>query len=297
VAAANGTDEFDVLDDICSELDVHRPPLTTVRRSISLPDGRHLSAIVWGDGTPELVFLHGGAQNARTWDATALALGRPCVAFDLAGHGHSSWRQDATYDPESLAADVTHATRQITNEPVVVVGMSLGGLTAIALGAGAPEIGRELVVVDVTPGVGSKPSPNQEFVHGPESYASVNEILARAVAHYPDRTAESLRRGIVNNSRQREDGRWVWRHHYGNLRGRLPPRDYSDLWPAVGRLTMPVTLVLGSASWVVDDGDLARFRELCPQARVEVVEGAGHSVQGSHPRQLAAILMALPSLQ
>ena len=38
---------------------------------------------------PELVFLHGGAQNAHTWDTVALALGRPLVAIDLPGHGHS----------------------------------------------------------------------------------------------------------------------------------------------------------------------------------------------------------------
>lgn len=292
----NGRGEFAELAAICKEFDLDTPPLIPTRRSFDLPDGRELSAIVWGDGRPELIFLHGGAQNAHTWDATVLALGRPCVAFDLAGHGHSSWRDDATYRPQSLAADVADATRQLTPEPVVVVGMSLGGLTAIGLGAAEPDLARELVVVDVTPGVGSKPSPNSDFVHGPESYASVDEILERALGHYPERSAAGLRRGIINNTRQRADGRWVWRHHFGNLRGRLPSRDHSDLWPAVGRLPMPVTLVLGSASWVVDDDDLAQFRRLCPQVRVTVVDGAGHSVQSSHPRELAALVGALPSL-
>ena len=44
---------------------------------------------MWGDGEPELVLLHGGAQNAHTWDTVALALDRPLVAIDLPGHGHS----------------------------------------------------------------------------------------------------------------------------------------------------------------------------------------------------------------
>ena len=36
--------------------------------------------------------IHGGAQNAHTWDTVALALDRPLVALDLPGHGHSSHR-------------------------------------------------------------------------------------------------------------------------------------------------------------------------------------------------------------
>ena len=49
---------------------------------------------MWGDAEPELVFLHGGAQNAHTWDTVALALGRPLVAIDLPGHGHSDGGRD-----------------------------------------------------------------------------------------------------------------------------------------------------------------------------------------------------------
>ena len=36
--------------------------------------------------------MHGGAQNAHTWDTVALALDRPLVAVDLPGHGHSDGR-------------------------------------------------------------------------------------------------------------------------------------------------------------------------------------------------------------
>ncbi len=58
-----------------------------------------LSALRWGTAEPELVFLHGGAQNAHTWDTVALALNRPLLAIDLPGHGHSDWRSDHSYFP------------------------------------------------------------------------------------------------------------------------------------------------------------------------------------------------------
>ena len=53
------------------------------RRSIDVGGGQQVSGLVWGDASPELVLVHGGAQNAHTWDTMALALGRPLVAIDL----------------------------------------------------------------------------------------------------------------------------------------------------------------------------------------------------------------------
>ena len=70
--------------------------------------GTNLSALVWGDADPELVLIHGGAQNAHTWDTVALALGRPALAIDLPGHGHSGWRDDGLYTPQNLAEYPPH---------------------------------------------------------------------------------------------------------------------------------------------------------------------------------------------
>ena len=83
-------DEFAYFADNAAEYGLAYDGPPTVRRdAVRLPDGRGLSALVWGDGPAEYVLVHGGAQNAHTWDTVALALGRPLVAVDLPGHGHS----------------------------------------------------------------------------------------------------------------------------------------------------------------------------------------------------------------
>jgi esterase len=51
-----------------------------------------------------------------------------------------------------------------------------------------------------------------------------------------------------------------------------------------------LTLVRGSMSPVVDDEDVAELQRRNPDARVIVVEGAGHSIQGDKPVELANIL-------
>ncbi|MEJ7561933.1 MAG: hypothetical protein WKF45_05340, partial [Ilumatobacteraceae bacterium] len=80
------------------------PPM--VRRVwVEVEPGRHLSALHWADGSPELVLVHGGAQNAHTWDTVALALDRPLLAVDLGGHGHSDV---ARTEPTALSTPERH---------------------------------------------------------------------------------------------------------------------------------------------------------------------------------------------
>ena len=66
--------------------------------------------------------------------------------------------------------------------------------------------------------------------------------------------------------------------------------DGADLWADVSAIGTSVTLVRGGVSPVVDDDDVAEFRRRQPDAEVLVVEGAGHSVQGDRPLELAAII-------
>src|SRR5512138_431082 len=147
-------DEFSMFHENAEEFGLPWDGPPTVRReAVEVGPGRRLSALVWGTEPPELVFLHGGAQNAHTWDTVALALDRPLVAIDLPGHGHSDGGHGNALDPASNAVDVAMAVRALAPEARAVVGMSLGGATALALAAHAPDLVRRLVLVDITPGV------------------------------------------------------------------------------------------------------------------------------------------------
>jgi pimeloyl-ACP methyl ester carboxylesterase len=276
-----------------------RGPPEVARRAVEVAPGQSVSALVWGRGAPELVLLHGGAQNAHTWDTVALALSlgrvRPLVALDLPGHGRSGWRDDHDYGPRRNAEAVAVAVEKLAPGAAAVVGMSLGGLTALALAALRPELVRHLVLVDVTPGANAvKAEPVAAFVAGPESFASFDEILARTIAHNPTRSLSSLRRGVLHNARPRADGRWVWRYDRLNRLRSAAASDgdlgFGVFWDDVASLRVPLLLVRGALSGVVDDADVAELRRRKPDAEVVVVAGAGHSVQGDQPLELARII-------
>ncbi len=107
-------DEFGLFQENAEEYDIPwRGPPAVRREFVEVGDGRRVSALVWGDADPDLVLVHGGAQNAHTWDTVALALDRPLVAVDLPGHGHSDWREDRRYWPVDNAKDVATAIRAL----------------------------------------------------------------------------------------------------------------------------------------------------------------------------------------
>jgi pimeloyl-ACP methyl ester carboxylesterase len=292
-------DEFSMFHENAEEFGLpYDGPPTVRRESVEIEPGRRLSALVWGDAPPELVFLHGGAQNAHTWDTVAMALGRPLVAIDLPGHGHSDGGRNGSVDVVSNAEDVAVAIRALAPDARAVIGMSLGGMTTIALADHAPDLVRKVVLVDVTPGVNERKSSTiAEFINGPESFDSFDDLLARTIEYNPTRTESSLRRGILHNAEQREDGSWVWR--YQRFRAFEPTAvenageggghpNFQYLWDAVSRIQVPLLLARGMREQsVVDDDDEVELLRRLPDAQVEHFEEAGHSLQGDTPVELA----------
>jgi pimeloyl-ACP methyl ester carboxylesterase len=217
----DGYDEFGLFHQNAEEYGLPFEHCPLVRRvGVEVGPGRSLSALVWHDHEPELVLLHGGSQNAHTWDTVALALDRPLVAIDLPGHGYSDGPGDrpaGQLNAQGNAVNVAVAVRQLAPAAKAVVGMSLGGLTTIALSAVAPELVRTVVLVDVLPGIkGARSRHITDFVNGPPSFSSLDELLERTRRFNPTRSLSSLRRGVLHNAEQQPDGSWVWRwarHH------------------------------------------------------------------------------------
>lgn len=245
------------------------------------------------------------------------------IAVDLPGHGYSDGPGDHPEGQLSApgnARDVAKVIEALAPQATCVIGMSLGGMTSIALAGQRPDLVPSLVLVDITPGVNAhKSRAISNFVNGPKTFPSFAEILARTIEHNPTRTEASLRRGILHNALQLDDGSWVWRYRRFDAPNPLDappaaappsaakpdaaapgPSDgdadrletaYSPLWDVIAGFAGRLMLVRGMLPQsVVDDADEDRLRELLPTARIERIEQAGHSVQGDTPIELAGLI-------
>ncbi|WP_375384810.1 alpha/beta fold hydrolase [uncultured Microbacterium sp.] len=302
-------DEFSFLGGQAADAGIAGPLPRTERLNLSLPDGRTLSALRYTPqdsapgALPVVTFLHGAGLNAHTWDTTILALGLPALAIDLAGHGDSSWRDDYAYVARVLAPDVVAAMQEWTDAPQLLVGQSLGGLTAAAVAAARPDLVRELVVIDITPGVDPSAGPTQirDFFAGPTDWASRDELVDRALAFGLGGSRAAAERGVYLNSRVRPDGRVEWKHHFAHLaaamaaaaatapEGAAPADAVSAVlgesgWDDLAGATAPTTLIRGDRGYVTE-ADAEEFARRMPAASVELMS-SGHNVQEEQPVQL-----------
>ncbi|MDZ8171139.1 alpha/beta fold hydrolase [Microbacterium xanthum] len=305
-------DEFSFLAAQAADAGLDGPLPHAERVSMQLADGRTLSGVAygWEDAAPGPVvtFLHGAGLNAHTWDTVVLGTGAPALALDLPGHGDSSWRDDAAYVARVLAPDVASALERWTDRPQVVVGHSLGGLTAAALAASRPDLIEELVIVDITPGVDPDDGPSElrAFFAGPTDWASRDELVDRALSFgLGGGSREKVARGVFFNSRVRDDGRVEWKHHFARLAAdaAADPSSASDArrrqdavgallgangWEDLAEVRAPITLVTGTRGFVTDT-DAAHFRERLPAAALVSIP-SGHNVQEEAPLELAALV-------
>jgi pimeloyl-ACP methyl ester carboxylesterase len=272
-------------------------PPTVERRQVDV-DGRGLSALVWGETPPRLVLIHGGAQNAHTWDTVALASAEPLVSVDLPGHGHSSWRADGDYGVATMARDVSVAVSRIAPAADTAVGVGLGASVALLVSEMlAPRIKR-LVMVDSVAGTVQKPraADGTEVASAVSAftsrhhYPSFEAMLERTRAYSPGRSESALYRGIEHNAVPSPDGSWQWRWDPVQRE----PRDYAtkELAGALDRFAGHVLVVRGGASDVVTEEGVADIASRCSSVLLVTIPGAEHGVQGTHPVPLARSIQA-----
>ena len=141
-----------------------------------------------------------------TCPATATRTGRATPGRSIRGPWPTTWPSSST----ALAPSAR-----------LVVGMSLGGLTSIALAAPTRRWCRRLALVDITPGVDrEKSSDIAAFLAGPGDVRLLRrDPRARTIQFNPTRSESSLRRGVLHNAVQRDDGTWTWRHQLGRPAG------------------------------------------------------------------------------
>ncbi|WP_067666718.1 alpha/beta fold hydrolase [Nocardia miyunensis] len=247
--------------------------------------GITLAGESWGpDDGPLTVFLHGGGQTRHSWKDSGAALakvGLQALLLDARGHGESDWAPDGDYSRESMTADLLGILAEL-DRPAIVVGASMGGLTAL-LATDRPGSERiaGLVMVDVVPRPEHKGVERVlSFLGGhQDGFASLDEA-ADAVAEYlPHRARPRSSEGLRRNLRLREDGRWYWHWDPAMMSGKGEDIEAHtvDLEEAARKLSMPILLVRGRLSDVVSEQGVADFRAVVPQLEYVEIKAAAHT--------------------
>lgn len=250
-----------------------------------------LAADVRGNpANPAVLFTHGGGQTRYAWGDAGRHFaeeGFYTVNLDLRGHGESDWDSNGEYGIDYFLDDVRRVAIKLPQSPrPAMVGASLGGIASmLAVGETETPLASALVLVDIVPKINAEGTRRIiEFMKAnTNGFASVEEAadaVSEYLSHRPRPTDVS---GLKKNLRKGDNGRWYWHWDpafvFGN-RYEIPETNKKRMETAARGINIPVLLVKGGISEIVDDEGVEHFRQLLPNARVVDVQNAGHMVAG-----------------
>ena len=253
-------------------------------------NGLNFHYLDWGnEHLPPLLFLHGFAQQAHSFDFASLGLRDRfhVMSLDLRGHGDSDWAPDEKYQLSDYVADLAGIIDGLNLTDLSICGLSLGGRVAFVYAADHPAVVRSLVIVDAGPDLNlGGASRIRDFVTGQDEWGSFDELVAH-VAKYTRklRPIEQIRGSVRRAAKQLPDGRWTWK--YDRVLRQPRPRDpmftSETLWTYMERVTCPMLLVRGAKSDVLSPESAQSVVDRVPGAQLAVVENAAHLVPGDNP--------------
>ena len=252
-------------------------------------NGMNLVADVTGDPAhPVVIMMHGGGQTRGSWSGTvSLLTDLDCrvISLDLRGHGESDWAKDGDYAPEAFAADLAAVVATLPLPPILM-GASLGGMTAMIAVGELKVKARALILVDIVPNMKPEGVDRIEgFMNGnPNGFASFEEAVKVVSEYLSHRPVPPSVEGLRRNLRLDPDGRyrWHWDPEFQHWNNRNSTRDKIGLRmsAAASNCHIPTLVIRGGSSELVDEEGVEHLLSLLPRGEAYLVEKAGHMVAG-----------------
>ncbi len=256
-----------------------------------------LHAIEIGDGPTRLVFLHGVFGQGKNFGniAKLLAEQASSVLLDLPNHGHSPRTEDFDYDLfADLVADELRY-RNAENEPITLVGHSMGGKVAMRVALRHPDLLDRLVVMDISP-VSRGDQSEFAYLIGALLSLDLEQLASRKQA---DEALASkirnlgVRSFLLQNLHRSTSGGWQWLANLELLRTSI---DKLVDWPAIDdQWSGPVLWLRGANSTHVQPADELIMQAYFPAVELVTVEDAGHWIHAEQPQAIATAISAFIS--
>ena len=253
-----------------------------LKKRLELPGGRQFAYVDQGEG-PVLLLLHGYSDSSRSFSLIAPHLaGRRLIIPDLAGHGASQAGQGATV--VDFARDLDCLAGRLALSDVVVVGHSMGAMTAIAFAALRPDLVRALVLLSGTlqPGLDAT-NPTAQAIR------ALKEPLHRDHAFFD--TWHACSRPVDGEflGYMREEAAGIPTRMWHAILDGLAA---TDLRASARQLRMPALAIAGSEDPLFDAGHRQQLAATLGSARSITLDGHGHNPHWESPALVAEHILS-----
>jgi pimeloyl-ACP methyl ester carboxylesterase len=239
---------------------------------------------------PLALFVHGYPLSSQMWLAamhSALEQHRTLCAIDLRGHGRSPWALEEMHSMELFADDLAMVARTLSDDPVDVVALSMGGYAALAMCERHPAAIRSLALVDTKATAdtdaakeGRKAMAKGVLEHG-RSWLRA-QMLPKLVA---DAASPSVRAQLTSMIESTPVETIL-----ADLAGMAQRPDRTHV---LGSVSFPVLAVVGALDALTPVSDAeAICRAAKARGSLAVIEGSGHMAPMERPAEFAHAMLA-----
>jgi len=225
-----------------------------------------------------VVLIHGAGGNHLHWPTEIRRLpGMRMYALDLPGHGKSPGAGQ-----QSIPAYVKTVQRWLHSvglHRAVFVGHSMGGAIALWMGLEYPDNVFALGLLGTTASMKVNPGLIKDLANTAHFEKAVSNIVSWS---YSRKAPESLKSIAY---------RRMAKIRPSVLHGDFIACDKFDVGDRLGELRRPVLVICGEEDRMTPTAHVQRLVDLAPQARLEIVQGAGHMVMLEKPQGVTDILL------
>ncbi len=245
-------------------------------------NGIKIHYIRTGGNKQPIILLHGLTANGSCWTNFARALEEEydVIMPDARGHGKSS-KPDHGYRYEDHANDVVGLIKALRLTSPILIGHSMGGLTAAVVASSNPKLIRGLNLVDPT---FLSPKVQREVrdsdvadQHRRILNMSLDNVIEEARTRHPNRSSEIIE--LCARARLQTS--------MGAFDVLTPPNpDYKRL---VSTIDVPSLLILADKG-VVSSDVAEELQRLNPKFQIELIREAGHGLHFDQPERFADVV-------
>lgn len=286
---------------------MYQPRLVSRTETLNLRNLRH-HVRHWGpDDAPVVFFLHGWMDASATFQFVVDALAQPwhVIAPDWRGYGNSQWLREPYWFPDYYA-DLEALLRHYSpDQPVRLVGHSMGANIAATYAAARGERVSQVVMLDF---LGLTPDPAIDAAAQLRHWLDAMD-RPHALRAYPDHAALAARL-LATNPRLTPDKAAFLAHHVGQIRADGKVELAADPWHKVASPTLyrvdevmsiwrnirtPLLMLNADDGFVHDrfgdhSAEYERRLACFATARVETIAPSSHNLQHDQPEAVALAL-------
>lgn len=245
-----------------------------------------------GSGGTPILLLHGFDSSVFEFRRLLpkLAAENETWAVDLLGFGFTERLVGLPFSPTAIKTHLYYFWKTLINQPVILVGASMGGAAAIDFALAYPEAVKTLVLID---SAGYTAGPNMgKFMFRPVGYLATaflrNPNVRQRISlnAYHDKSFVSLDAQVCAALHLKSNG---WDQA---LIAFTKSGGYTSFGAKLAQITQPTLILWGECDRILGTGDAYKFKEAIANSQLIWIENCGHVPHLEKPQLTAQHILS-----